>query len=194
MKVDCRGLACPEPVIRTKRALDEINEGVIEVIVDNIASKENVKRFAENQGYTVDIKEDNGLTILTIVKGYECKIIEDNSNNLLNKTLLFKDDKVGEGELGKKLLRGFLKSLLDFDKLPKTVIFINRGVFVTTKEEFNDVQEILKTLNQKGVEIYSCGLCMEHFGIKPEELKVGEIGNAFGTMDALLNSENTITF
>ncbi|QCT95215.1 sulfurtransferase-like selenium metabolism protein YedF [Caminibacter mediatlanticus TB-2] len=194
MKIDCRGLACPEPVIKTKRALDEINEGVIEVIVDNIASKENVKRFAENQGYSVDVKEDNGISILTIVKGYECKIVEDNSNNLLNKTLLFKDDKVGEGELGKKLLRGFLKTLLDFDKLPKTIIFINRGVFVTTKEEFSDVQEILKELNKKGVEIYSCGLCMEHFGINPKELKVGEIGNAFGTMDALLNSENTITF
>ncbi|EDM24572.1 sulfurtransferase-like selenium metabolism protein YedF [Caminibacter mediatlanticus] len=194
MKIDCRGLACPEPVIKTKRALDEINEGVIEVIVDNIASKENVKRFAENQGYSVDVKEDNGISILTIVKGYECKIVEDNSNNLLNKTLLFKDDKVGEGELGKKLLRGFLKTLLDFDKLPKTITFINRGVFVTTKEEFSDVQEILKELNKKGVEIYSCGLCMEHFGINPKELKVGEIGNAFGTMDALLNSENTITF
>ncbi len=53
--VDARGLACPQPVLLTKKALE--TEKDITVIVDNTVALENVKRFAINAGCLVDVKE-----------------------------------------------------------------------------------------------------------------------------------------
>ena len=66
-KLDARGLACPEPVIMIKKAM-ESKEAAYEIIVDNVTSRENVTRFAEHQGYTVSVKEDNGEYTLSITK------------------------------------------------------------------------------------------------------------------------------
>ena len=37
IKVDAKGLACPMPVIKTKKALEEIESGVVEVTVDAVS-------------------------------------------------------------------------------------------------------------------------------------------------------------
>src|SRR5512136_1984702 len=55
--IDCRGLACPQPVITTKQALDQLKEGELMVIVNNAFSCSNVERFALSQGCSVKIKE-----------------------------------------------------------------------------------------------------------------------------------------
>ena len=62
MLIDARGRACPEPVLMTKRALDSNSQG-IEVLVDNITARENIKRFADNLGYqiVVDKKDEDYL-------------------------------------------------------------------------------------------------------------------------------------
>jgi peroxiredoxin family protein len=86
-------------------------------------------------------------------------------------------------------MKGFLKTTLEFKKLPKNIVFVNKGVFLTTKDENKEIIEILKEFEKRGVKIYSCGLCMNHYNIAPEELKVGEIGNAYDTMDMLLHTE-----
>ena len=188
-KIDCRNLACPEPVLRTKKALEEMDEGILEVVVNSISSVQNVKRYATNQGLEAKVEElGNGESVITIVKGYECAIVSED-NEFLEKTIFIKDDKVGEGELGKILMKGFLKTTLEFKKLPKNIVFVNKGVFLTTKDENKEIIEILKEFEKRGVKIYSCGLCMNHYNIAPEELKVGEIGNAYDTMDMLLHTE-----
>ncbi len=192
MKIDCRNLACPEPVLKTKKALEEMDEGILEVLVNSISSIQNVKRFAANQGLVAEEEKlDNGESVIRIVKGYECSIVkEEDDKKFLDKVLFIKDDKVGEGELGHILMEGFLKTTLEFDKLPEIVVCVNRGVFLTTKNE--KTIEILKEFEKRGVKIYSCGVCMNHFKIPAEELKVGEIGNAYDTMDFLLH-KNTIS-
>jgi selenium metabolism protein YedF len=188
-KIDCRNLACPEPVLRTKKALEEMDEGILEVVVNSFSSVQNVKRYATNQGLEAKVEEiGNGESVITIVKGYECAIVSED-NEFLEKTIFIKDDKVGEGELGKILMKGFLKTTLEFKKLPKNIVFVNKGVFLTTKDENKEIIEILKEFEKRGVKIYSCGLCMNHYNIAPEELKVGEIGNAYDTMDMLLHTK-----
>jgi selenium metabolism protein YedF len=188
-KIDCRNLACPEPVLRTKKALEEMDEGILEVLVNSISSVQNVKRYATNQGLEAKVEDlGNGESVITIIKGYECAIASED-NEFLEKTIFIKDDKVGEGELGKILMKGFLKTTLEFKKLPKNIVFVNKGVFLTTKDENKEIIEILKEFEKRGVKIYSCGLCMNHYNIAPEELKVGEIGNAYDTMDMLLHTE-----
>ncbi len=194
MKIDCCDLACPEPVLRTKKALESLEQdSILEVLVNSVSSVENVKRFATKNGYENRVEKNGNKTLITIIKGYECAIIPSkNEKEFLDKTLFIKFDRVGDGELGDILMKGFLKTTLEFDKLPKYVIFVNKGVFLTTKDEHKEIIGILKEFEKRGVKIYSCGLCMNFYKIDPKELKVGEIGNAYDTMDMLLHTE-TVT-
>jgi selenium metabolism protein YedF len=195
MKIDCRGLACPEPVINTKKALEAMpDDAILEVLVDSKASKENVIRFAKNEGLSVsDENMEDGSTKIEIVKGFACGIVSDeDGSKFLDKVLFLKDDKVGENELGGMLVVGFLKSILELPKLPKTIICVNKAVLLTTAEEDSDVIKVLKELETRGVEIFSCGVCLDFYKVS-DNLKVGMVGNAYGTVDSLLNSQGTIT-
>jgi selenium metabolism protein YedF len=193
MKIDCRNLACPEPVLQTKKALDELpNDSVLEVLVNSVASKENVERYATNNGFTCKIEEEGNESKLIIVKGFECSIASgEEKEEFLPKVLFLKSDKVGEGELGGKLIKGFLKSILELPKLPKQVVCVNTAVYLTTSDD-EDIIASFKALEEKGVEIYSCGVCLDFYQVS-DKLKVGMIGNAYGTMDMLFNSEGTIS-
>ena len=53
--VDARGLSCPEPVLQTRRALEQCTKGSVEVLVDTVTSRENVARSARSQGWDVAI-------------------------------------------------------------------------------------------------------------------------------------------
>lgn len=58
--IDARGLSCPQPVIETKRVLDKLNGGRVEVLVDTVTSRENVLRFATNSGWIGSFEETSG--------------------------------------------------------------------------------------------------------------------------------------
>jgi len=195
MKIDCRDLACPEPVINTKKSLELLgDDSILEVLVNSNASKENVIRFAKNEGLSVsdEITEDGSVKI-TVVKGFACEVATpDKEGEFLNKVLFLKDDKVGDNELGAMLIVGFLKTILELPKLPKTILCVNKAVLLTTAPEDSDVIVVLKMLEDKGVEIFSCGICLDFYKVS-DDLKVGMVGNAYGTVEALLNSEGTIT-
>lgn len=66
-QLDARGLSCPEPVIMIRKAMMS-KDIAYEMIVDNPTSKENVTRYAEHQGYTVTVKEQDSEFILTMKK------------------------------------------------------------------------------------------------------------------------------
>jgi len=198
MRINCFDLPCPEPVLRTKKALETLpDDAILEVELNTTSSIANVQRLAKNMGYDCRVEElPDGTTLISVIKGFLCEIStsteanEKENKGLQNRTLFLKHDGVGEGELGKKLIHGFLKSLLEFKNLPQNIIFVNRGVLLTTDtKNYSEVIEILKELELRGIKIYSCGLCMEHLGIDAKTLQVGEIGNAYDTMDMLLNSE-----
>ncbi|MFK5881993.1 MAG: sulfurtransferase-like selenium metabolism protein YedF [Sulfurospirillum sp.] len=191
MKIDCCDLACPQPVLKTKKALEELeDDSLLEVLVNSVSSVENVKRFASKQGYESSVEElQDGKTLITVIKGYECTIVPKKEESFLNKTVFIKTDKIGNGELGTTLMKSFLKTMLEFKELPKNLVFVNEGVFLTTKEENLDLIENLKELENRGVKIYSCGLCLNFYNIPTDELKVGEIGNAYDSVDMLLNTD-----
>ncbi len=68
--VDARGLSCPQPVLMTLDAIKSGTDSELEVIVDNMASRENVVRAAESKGWNVsDIKDNAGDTQIFIRKG-----------------------------------------------------------------------------------------------------------------------------
>jgi len=64
--VDARGLSCPQPVIMAQKAISE-GEFPVEVMVDTVTSRENVRRTAERLGCKVSIsqKEDEFTLVIT---------------------------------------------------------------------------------------------------------------------------------
>ena len=195
MKLDCCNLACPEPVLQTKKALETLPENaILEILVNSTASKENVIRFVQNAEYELRSEEqEDGKTLIIVLKGFACSVAkEEQEDRFLNKVLFLKSDQVGDGELGSRLVVGFLKSLLELPKLPRRIACVNRAVYLTTADEDAPVIEVLKQLEAKGVEIYSCGVCLEFYGLQ-QALKVGKIGNAYSTVEMLFNSEGTIS-
>ena len=68
MKVDARGFSCPMPVVMVQKEVKAAAPAELEVLVDDKCAVENVTRFAEGQGYTVAVAEDDGEFTLTLKK------------------------------------------------------------------------------------------------------------------------------
>jgi len=191
--IDCKGLPCPEPVLKTKQALEEIEEGIITVIVDNKAAKENVSRFAKNKGCTVDAKEKGELFYITIAKGFTCTLPEQTSEKKTGDyAVLIASTYVGEDkELGKILIKGFIKTFINAEPLPKGIVLINTAVKLTCKGADNEIIEALKELESKGVKIICCGTCLNYFNLL-ESLEVGEASNAYDVVQFLSNAKSVV--
>ncbi|SHJ27122.1 sulfurtransferase-like selenium metabolism protein YedF [Lutispora thermophila] len=183
LEIDCRGLKCPEPVIRTKKALEEIDEGVVVSIVDNITAKENVSRLASNLNLSYDIEEKEGCFYISINKFKEDRQKCDFASND-DIVIMITNDKLGTGndELGKVLMKSYLYALTEVSPKPKVMMFLNGGVKLTT--EGSEVLENLNKLADAGVEIISCGTCLDFYGLK-ESLKVGIVGNMYSIVEKM---------
>lgn len=190
-KIDLKGLNCPEPVIKTKKELDEMNTGeTIEVIVDNPAAWENVTRLAESQGAKAVRSISGKDHIITITKGEpaqdstECAVTPHQKANVM----FIKSACIGNGddELGAILSRSFFNTLSEYETPPKKLIFVNGGVKLTT--EGSDIIDALQTLENRGTEIFSCGTCLDFYGLK-EKLKAGKIGNMYDIVDSLVSEK-----
>lgn len=187
--IDCRNQACPSPVINVKKALEDHTE--IQVILDDGAPHENVTRFARNRGYQVSEQWDDTSWRLTI-SGKADTI----SNTVLppsdcNRILLITSDRLGDGpeELGRLLMKNFIHTLLETGEMPAQIFFLNTGVFLTC--EGSDVQEALGKLQGMGVEIFSCGVCLDFFKLK-DKLRVGATTNMLVIVETLLTAGQVI--
>ena len=192
--VDARGLACPQPVINTKKALEEIEEGILTVIVDNVASRDNVRRFAESQGCTVTVGEDNGDYLLDIAKGFSCEIESNSREAKENENIVIYINSdimgVGDEELGKTLMDAFLKTMIVADPQPRKLIFVNSGVKLAV--EGSEVVGHIKDMENKGVEVLCCGTCLNFYGIK-EKLQVGVISNMYDIIESLMEADKVVS-
>lgn len=188
--VDARGLNCPEPVIMTKRAMDEGQVDRLVTIVDQTAALENVTKLAKSQGFEVEVEDREGGYYITMIRSG--KMQAEDVELRENVAILITSQHFGQGneELGKILMRSFLYTLNELNGRVKNIIFMNSGVFLTT--EGSDVLEILQGISQEGVEILSCGTCLDFYGLK-EKLAVGEITNMYTATEILSRANRTIT-
>ncbi|KAF0091739.1 MAG: SirA3 [Fusobacteria bacterium] len=184
-KIDARGLECPRPVILIKKAMEEAEEASI--LVDNEVARDNVQRFGHNAGCKVTIVENDDVTELFLKKESE-KILGDVDEEVV---VLIKTSLFGEGDpkLGNILMKSFLVSLLESDKKVKALIFMNSGVELTTKNL--EIVEVLKAFEEKGTVIYSCGTCLDFYGLK-EDLKIGLITNMYSSVELLVGEGNKV--
>ena len=183
--IDCRNLPCPAPVINVKKALQEHAE--IRVLLDDGAPRENVTRFSRNRGCRVTEERDGSGWILTITSAVEATRPVPGAVSQGGRVVMITSDRFGDGpeELGRLLMKNFIHSLLETGELPSRMLFLNSGVFLTC--EGSDVLEALGKLHGMGVEIFSCGLCLDFFKIK-EKLRAGATTNMLAIAEYLLSA------
>lgn len=181
--LDVRNKPCPEPVILTKKAISSKDFDELEIITNSDVSKENIIRFLTTCNIKFDVsKKENEYYILIKDSDATQKSSAFQKNQRLK--IIFTKDYLGEGDkkLGEILIKSFIHTLNESDKLPETIFFVNRGVYLTTTDSF--VIEDLKSLECKGVEILSCGTCLDYYNLK-EKLAAGKIGNMYRLIELI---------
>ena len=197
-RLDCKGMACPKPVIMTKKELEGMGPGELEVVVDNEGAKENVSRLAMSQGHNYEIKEVGKFYYITIKKGNTeektevCPVMDMEAPAVKRgPVILIGSDKLGEGDakLGGALMKSYIYALTEAGIKPEGMLFLNAGVRLTT--EGSDVIESIKKLEEQGTEILSCGTCLEFYGLSGK-LLVGNVTNMYTIVEKMNGSSNTI--
>lgn len=202
MKIlDCRGLNCPEPVLRAKAFLDQGTGEPFVVVVDNEASRENVLRFGRNQGREVSaVTEDDGSFTISLIPGagqdaaerfneadYRCDL--PGGTNLV---YVIPSDSMGQGseELGWALLQTYVTTIAAVSPLPSHILLYNGGVKLVTTE--GKALEALQNLEKKGVVIWCCGTCLEFFKLEKQR-KAGTITNMYDIMATMASAGRLVS-
>lgn len=201
--VDARGLACPQPVLQTRRALQEgalQGGGALTVIVDNDTAQANVTRMAERSGYTVQAEpKDDG--IYMDIRRPDATLPETETSEMRvgqavpaagPLVLLVASEHMGQGEhaeLGTILVRAFFHTLGEVKPLPDTIVFVNSGIKLVV--EGSPVVQDLEALCSQGIEVLACGTCLDYYGLK-DRLAVGQISNMYTIAETLLGAGKVV--
>lgn len=192
-KIDARGLMCPKPVIMTKKKLEEIGTGSVTTIVDNEASKENLSKLAESMGLEFKVNEISKEEFhVTVNKEGDIEVKDiKTSKDLKEEVIIFPKDKMGEGDdkLGKILVRSFIYTVSETPPYPSKMIFYNEGVRLTCQG--SEVLNELRFLENEGVEIISCGTCLDFLEIG-DKLEVGSVSNMYTIYEKIREEKSNI--
>ena len=195
--LDCRGLACPGPVLRVKEIVDRGDVDRLKVLVDNPAAKENVGRFLARTGYEIGFSEEQGGFMVTGTKAESpagCEITEESGKAETDSriTVVVGTDILGKGDdtLGRKLIKNFIATLKEMGPELWRLIFLNGGVKLTVEgsESLSDLQ----ALEREGITILVCGTCLDHFGIL-EKKQVGETTNMLDVVTAMQVADKVVS-
>lgn len=197
--LDCVGLPCPQPVLRTKDALEQ-GAACIEVLVDNEAAKNNVARFARSQGCDVQCSDRATHLYAVVIRStgqpLNTAIDAASSRCTLPPTLkmiyVISSDSMGRGsdQLGWALLQTFVQTIKDIKPLPIKIVLYNSGVRLVTTE--SGALTALRQLQADGVEILACGTCLDFYQLK-SAIQVGQISNMHEIMTTLAEADKIVS-
>ncbi len=189
--VDARNLSCPQPMILTIKALEEVDEVI--TIVDSETARENVSRLGKNRGHEVTIEQkDDGIYLTLVKKGTE-PANEVPSSVASGIVLFISSDILGRGEnieLGNLLIHSFLNTLSSLSSRPESIVFMNNGVKLVTDDSL--VVGELKQLESQGIEILACGTCLSRLNLT-DKVAVGQVSNMYTLADTLLGAKKVIS-
>ena len=188
--VDAVGDQCPIPVVKATRALRELTEpGTLEVRVDNEIAVQNLTRMAA--GNHLPVKSEKKGEHLFVVTMEVAAPVGDAPVEEPALVVAVDSETMGRGsdELGKLLMKSFLFAVTQLPQLPKTMLFYNGGARLTA--EGSDSLEDLKGLEAQGVEILTCGTCLNFYGLA-DQLAVGGVTNMYSIVETLANAGKVI--
>ena len=190
--IDCRGQACPLPVVNAKKAAEALSAGdVLTVQVDNEIAVQNLTRFAEHKGFGVsaDKKAEKEYAVIMTVSGgaaaeKEEEVVCAVDARRKGMLVVLSGNVMGTGDakLGTSLMKAFVFALTKQDQLPDTILCYNTGAYLTC--EGADTLEDLKLLESEGVTILTCGTCLDFYGLK-EKLAVGGVTNMYDIVERM---------
>jgi len=195
--VDCRGLACPQPVINVKKALEPGKQ--VTAIVDNETALENIRRMAQTMGCSISVeKKNDGIYIHLEKTGADSSASEKENTEKPNscsasrsQVLVISQQVMGKGDdaLGRMLIKSFFHTLAETRPVPDTIIFFNSGVKLLV--DGSEVVEDIMLLEKNGVAILACGTCLDYFKLK-DSLSVGAVSNMYDIKELMLTASSTI--
>lgn len=198
IKVNAIGDNCPIPVVKAKKTIDGLTESaIVEVSVDNEIAVQNVTKMVNQKNLESTFeKVDEKHYVIKIECGEvaEKELTEEVVCTVEKEekmVVVLSSDKMGEGdeELGKVLIKGFIYAITQLDKYPKAVLLYNSGVKLSS--EGSDSLEDLKVLEENGVEILSCGTCLNFYNLQ-DKLQVGKVTNMYSIVEELAGATNII--
>ena len=198
--VNALGEQCPIPVVKATRALREMTEpGTLEVHVDNEIAVQNLTRMAAGHKLAArseKLGESKFVVSMEVtapsgeapLEEPPLSCVPDARGNLV---VAVDSGVMGRGsdELGQMLMKGFLFAVGQLPELPKTMLFYNGGARLTCRG--SAALEDLKGLEAQGVEILTCGTCLNHYGLT-EELAVGGVTNMYSIVEKLAGAGKVI--
>ena len=217
--LNCENEPCPNPVLRCKRLLDEQTPQKVEVIVDNEAAMDNVRRYLSSKGMHIEDTRKDG-TLWTITASslapsasqasqaprapQEVSSDTDPANQAAQagseacpvcvpKILVFLTaDTIGQGDetLGARLMGNFLNTLPELGDALWRIIMVNGAVKLATAA--NPAIEALKKLEAAGVSILVCGTCLEFFQLMDQK-EVGQVTNMLDVVTSQQLADKVIT-
>ena len=198
--IDCKGMACPLPVVNAKKVAEELGSGdVLTVLVDNEIAVQNLTRFAEHKGFAVSAekKADKEYAVIMTLSGAaaegpkeeEIACVMDSRRKGMLVVLSANVMGTGDPKLGTSLMKAFVFALTKQDQLPDTVLCYNTGAYLTC--EGADTLEDLKLLESEGVTVLTCGTCLDFYGLK-EKLAVGGVTNMYDIVERMENAAQII--
>jgi selenium metabolism protein YedF len=188
--IDLTGMSCPLPVIETKKLIESGKVLELNLLVDNGPPRENVTRYLESQGYCVRVESEQADTaVLRAAKAEGAEAIPVQTGKKV--AVLIDGATVGRGDdlLGAVLMKSFLHTLKEIEPRPWRLIFMNAGVKLAA--EGSDLLNVLSELESLGIEILSCGTCLDFFRLK-EKLIAGRVTNMYDIVSSLVAASNVI--
>ena len=189
-ELDLRNLSCPAPVIEARKALLAEPAASFRVLLGDDMALENVGRLARTLGYRVSPQEVEQGFGLQLDPAAAAKVQEAAPAG--GASVVFVTSEVlgrGDDELGRILLRNFLITLVEAKETPDRILFVNAGVKLAC--EGSEALEALEALSGKGVDIASCGLCLDFYHLK-DKLRVGRVTNMLDIVENLQRAAQVI--
>ena len=181
--LDCKGLACPSPVLRTKELIESQAIDTVRILVDNEAASQNVTRFLQSRGFQPGVVNDGGVFTVTGTRTESpstpeaCEIMSEQQLGVDRAQIMVMvaTDRIGYGDdtLGKKLMISFLATLKEMEGLWRLVL-VNNGVKLTV--EGAETVPAIQELESSGVSVLVCGTCLTFFDLLDKK-QVGETTN-----------------
>jgi selenium metabolism protein YedF len=198
--VDARGLACPQPVLMTRKAMQTSGVDCVRVVVDSDVPAENIQRLANSQGWVPQVDNKGGEIHLTLRRADAAgtpgtatagQTPARTAPEERTVVVFVTSNQFGQGDekLGEILMRSFVKTLHELEPLPREIIFANSGVRLTSAG--SDLVADLQRLEERGVAIRSCGTCLDFYNLI-DSLEVGTATNMYEILTSLARADRVV--
>ena len=193
LKFDYRQFQCPHPVVETRKELLAHPGQTLLILVADRMACENIARLAKSQGYSCSEQASEEGFALTLAPLANAVASQEPAAVITGKTVVFcNSNQMGQGdpELGSILLKNFFITLTEVASPPELILFANSGVKLACQG--SEALEALEKLSGMGVDIASCGLCLDFYELK-EQLQVGRVTNMLEIAEAQLDAGRVVT-